>query len=115
MAFRIIIHGSKMLAAKLLEVSATPLDETSLLGSWHVPLFALDRRQCGMFCHEASRYCLFLARLWKRHFAELGSKWFRNNREVTPFAWHTAGIGRCNVNPNACRSPASHRNRWCAR
>ncbi len=81
-----IIHCSKKLAAKLPEVWATPLDETSPLGSWHVPLFALDRRQCGMFCHDASRYCLCLAGLRKPHFAELGSK-------VTPFARHTARTG----------------------
>ena len=42
-----IIHCSKKLAAELPEVLATPFDETSPLGSWHVPLFALDRRQWG--------------------------------------------------------------------
>ena len=30
-----------------------------------------------MFCHDATRYGLFLAGLRKPHFAELGSKWFR--------------------------------------
>lgn len=72
-----ITHCSKRLAAKLPEVSSTPLQETSPLGSWHAHLFILDRRQCVMFCHDETRYCLFLAGLRKPQFAELGSRWFR--------------------------------------
>ena len=72
-----IVHSSRKLAARLPEVSRGPLEETSPLGSWHAHLFTLDRRQCVMFCHDESRYCLFLAGLRKPHFAELGSKWFR--------------------------------------
>ena len=72
-----IIHCSRKLAAKLPEVSTGPLEETSPLGSWHAHLFTLDRRQCVMFCHDESRYCLFLAGLRKPHFVQLGSKWFR--------------------------------------
>lgn len=72
-----IIHSCRKLAAKLPEVSKIPLEETSPLGSWHAHLFTLDRRQCVMFCHDESRYCLFLAGLRKPHFVQLGSKWFR--------------------------------------
>lgn len=72
-----IIHCSQKLAAKLPEVSKAPLDEDSPLGSWHSHLFTLDRRQCVMFCHDESRYCLFMAGLRKSHFSELGGKWFR--------------------------------------
>lgn len=72
-----IIHCSQKLAGKLPCVSTTPLEETSPIGSWHGHLFTLDRRQCVMFCHDASRYVLFLPGLRKEHFAELGSKWFR--------------------------------------
>ena len=72
-----IIHCSQKLAAKLPAVSKTPLNEESPLGSWHGHLFTLNRRQCVIFCHDESRYCLFLAGLRKPHFAELGSKWFR--------------------------------------
>jgi len=72
-----IIHCSRKLAAKLPAVSTTPLAETSLLGSWHGHLFIVDRRQCVMFCHDASRYCLFLSGLRKPQFAELGDRWFR--------------------------------------
>ena len=67
-----IIHCTQKLAAKLPEVSATPLAETSPLGSWHAHLYSYDRRQCVMFCHDESRYVLFLPGLVKSHFAELG-------------------------------------------
>lgn len=72
-----ILHCSQKLAAKLPSVSPTPLDEASPLGSWHGHLFTLDRRQCVMFCHDATRYVLFLPGLRKADFAELGGKWFR--------------------------------------
>lgn len=72
-----ILHCSQKLAAKLPDVSPTPLEESSPLGGWHGHLFTLDRRQCVMFCHDATRYILFLSGLRKAHFAELGSKWFR--------------------------------------
>ena len=66
-----ILHCSQKLASKLSPVSPTRLEETSPLGSWHGHLFALDRRQCVMFCHDATRYVLFLPGLRKEHFAEL--------------------------------------------
>jgi len=72
-----IIHCSQKLAAKLPDVSPTPLEETSPLGGWYAHLFTLDRRQCVMFCHDATRYVLFLPGLRKANFAELGSQWFR--------------------------------------
>ena len=40
-------------------------------------MYTIDHRQCVMFCHDLSRYVLFLPGLRKVHFAELGSKWFR--------------------------------------
>lgn len=72
-----ILHCSKKLAAKLSDVSPTPLAETSPLGSWHGHLFTMDRRQCVMFCHDSSRYVLFLAGLRKADFAELSRDGFR--------------------------------------
>jgi hypothetical protein len=72
-----IIHCSRKLAARLPGVSGQPLHETSALGSWHGHLFTIDRRQCVMFCHDLSRYCLFIPGIRKEHFAELGGKWFR--------------------------------------
>lgn len=71
-----IIHCSQKLAAKLPTVSTVPLAETSPLGSWHGHLLTLDRRQCALFCHDASRYVLFVPGLRKEEFAELG-KLFR--------------------------------------
>jgi hypothetical protein len=70
------IHCTQKLAAKLLEVSATPLEETSPLGSWHAHLHHIDRRQCVFFCHDATRYVLFLPGLKKEQFMELG-RWHK--------------------------------------
>ena len=72
-----IIHCSQKLAAKLPNVSKAPLQEESSLGSWHALLYSLDRRQCVMFCHDVTRYCLFIPGLRKTHFAELGDASFR--------------------------------------
>lgn len=72
-----ILHCSKKLAAKLSCVSPTTLEETSPLGSWHGHLFTLDRRQCVMFVHDATRYALFMPGWRKPQFEELGGKWFR--------------------------------------
>lgn len=74
---RMILHCSQKLASRLSEVFATPLAEDSPLGGWHGHLFSLDRRQCVMFCHDATRFTLFMAGLRKEHFAEIG-KWFRH-------------------------------------
>jgi len=73
----VILHCSHKLASKLPDVSSTPLEEASPLGSWHGNLFTLDRRQCVMFMHDATRYALFLPGLRKAQFAELGD-WFRS-------------------------------------
>jgi len=72
-----ILHCTKKLAAKLDGISPEPLREASPLGSWHGHLLFLDRRQCVMFCHDASRYVLFLAGLRKAQFEVLGEQWFR--------------------------------------
>jgi uncharacterized protein DUF6933 len=67
-----LIHCTQKLAAKLPDVSTAPLIEASPLGSWHAHLYTYDRRQCVLFCHDASRYCLFLPGLVKADFAKLG-------------------------------------------
>lgn len=72
-----ILHCSRKLAGRLADVSASPLDEASPLGSWHGHLFTIDRRQCVMFCHDATRYALFLPGLRKAQFSVLGNPWFR--------------------------------------
>jgi hypothetical protein len=68
-----IIHCTQKLAIKLPDVSSVPLTESSPLGSWHAHLSRYDRRQCVLFCHDESRYCLFLPGLVKADFAALGS------------------------------------------
>jgi len=37
----------------------------------------IDRRQCVLFCHDASRYCLFLPGMRAPQFKELG-RWHRD-------------------------------------
>lgn len=67
-----IIHCTQKLATKLPVVSNVPLAESSPLVSWHAHLYYYDRRQCVLFCHDESRYCIFLPGLVKADFAELG-------------------------------------------
>ncbi len=67
-----LLHCTQKLTAKLPEVSASPLVGTSPLGSWHAHLYTYNRRQCLLFCHDESRYCLFLPGLVKADFAKLG-------------------------------------------
>jgi len=67
-----LLHCTQKLAAKLPAYSTTPLEESSPLGSWHANLYRYDRRQCVLFCHDESRYCLFLPGLVKVDFAGLG-------------------------------------------
>lgn len=72
-----IIHCTQKLAAKLPQVSTTPLTETNPLGSWHANLYTIDRRNCVMFCHDHTRFVLFMAGLTKEHFANLDF-WFQD-------------------------------------
>ena len=71
-----ILHCTRKLADKLSGVSATPIEETGALGGWHATLVRFDRLQCVLFCHDDTRYCLFLPRLRAPQFAELG-RWHR--------------------------------------
>ncbi|MGH8738778.1 MAG: DUF6933 domain-containing protein [Burkholderiales bacterium] len=71
-----LIHCTRKLAQKLSGVSAAPIAETGALGSWHASLIRFDRRQCVLFCHDATRYCLFLPGVRAPQLAELG-RWHR--------------------------------------
>jgi hypothetical protein len=71
-----IIHCTKKLAAKVPRVSSEPQTETSPLGGWHANLYIIDRRNVLLFCHDDTRYTVFLPGLRKAEFAELG-RWFR--------------------------------------
>lgn len=71
-----ILHCTKKLAAKLPGVSGERLTESSPLGSWHAQVYTIDRHHCLLFCHDDTRYTVFLPGLRKPEFAELG-RWFR--------------------------------------
>lgn len=64
-----------------------------MLGSWHAQLYTIDHRQCMMFCHDTTRFVLFLPGLRKEHFATLG-KWFRElySASLTKLECSTAQI-----------------------
>lgn len=70
-----IVHCTQKLATKLPEVSTTPLSDANPLGSWHANLYIIDRRQCVMFCHDRTRFVLFVPGLKKNDLAHLGF-WF---------------------------------------
>lgn len=71
-----IIHCTKKLAAKLPSVSRTPLAETSPLGSWHAHLYRIDRQPCVAFCHDATRYLLFVPGMDKQRLRDM-ARWHR--------------------------------------
>ena len=71
-----IIHSTQKLAKKLPNVSKEKLEETSPLGSWHVNLYSFDHRNCVLFCHDKTRYTIFIPGLRKKEFNELG-RWFK--------------------------------------
>lgn len=83
-----ILHCTHKLAARLSDVSSTRLEKTGPLGSWHANLYAIDRRQCLLLCHDATRYCLFLPGLRAPHLKELG-RW---HRELFLATLATAGV-----------------------
>jgi len=74
-----IVHCTQKLAKKLtgagVDVSASPLTDSSRLGSWHANLYVIDRHQCVMFCHDQTRFALFMPGLKKKDFANL-DYWF---------------------------------------
>lgn len=72
-----ILHCTRKLAAKLPEVSATRIEAAGPLGSWHANLFVIDRIPCVLFCHDASRYVLFLPGMRKPQLRDLG-RWHRD-------------------------------------
>jgi hypothetical protein len=69
----VIIHCTRRLAPKLHELSAKPLCEPLPLQSWHAHLYRADRRQCLLFCHDGTRFALFLPGVRKPHFADLAT------------------------------------------
>ena len=72
-----IVHCTQKLAAKLQNVSKQALTDSNPLGSWHANLYVIDRRNCIMFCHDQTRFILFMAGLKKADFANLDF-WFQD-------------------------------------
>lgn len=75
-----LLHCTKKLAAKvpadvfgkLAPRSVSVQGEPSSLGAWHGHLLILDRRLCLLFCHDLTRYVLFLPCLRMSQVGELG-------------------------------------------
>jgi len=67
-----LIHCTKKLASRLPGVSPSPLVDDNPLGSWHAHHYTIDHRSCVLFCHDETRFMLFLAGLKKREFQDLG-------------------------------------------
>jgi hypothetical protein len=73
----LIIHCTQKLAKKLDPVSREPLAVTGPLGSWHANLYTIDHRQCVLFCHDRTRFVLFIPGLKKKDFHNLDF-WFND-------------------------------------
>lgn len=72
-----IVHCTKKLADKLGNVGKVALRETNPLGGWHANLYIIDHRQCVMFCHDLTRFVLFVAGIKKQDFENLDF-WFND-------------------------------------
>jgi hypothetical protein len=79
----VILHCTQKLAARIPSTTDLPdpvvahEGRAGLLSSWHAHLLTLDRRQCVLFCHDTTRYVLFLPGLRAPQLAELG-RWHRD-------------------------------------
>lgn len=78
-----ILHCTQKLAARIPSSTDLPNPEperdgqSGSLSSWHGHLLTLDRRQCVLFCHDVTRYVLFLPGLRAPQLAEL-ERWHRD-------------------------------------
>ena len=64
-------------------MAAAPLTEANPLASWHAGLYHVDRRQCVLFCHDESRFVLFMPGLRKEDFADLANACFKPLLDAT--------------------------------
>ncbi len=72
-----IIHATKKLSKKIPNVSVDSLSDDNLLGAWHANIYIIARRSNVMFCHDKTRFCLFIPALKKTDFENLDF-WFRD-------------------------------------
>lgn len=89
-----ILHCTKRLAARLppelfRDAALAGSDvKHGQLGDWHGHVLILDRRQCVLFCHDRTRYVLFLPGLRTPQFMDLG----RLHRELFLATLATQGV-----------------------
>jgi hypothetical protein len=76
------IHCTRKLAAKLPEVPAAALEDAGGLGGWYAHLVRFDRVQCVLFCHDATRYCLYLPAVRARQVAAARARDARARRRT---------------------------------
>lgn len=78
-----ILHCTRKLASRIPSTTDLPdpgaehSSQSGPLHSWHGHLLTLDRRQCVLFCHDVTRYVLFMPGLRAPQFADLG-RWHRD-------------------------------------
>ena len=81
----VILHCAQKLVTRIPFIADLPDPsverdgQSGPLSSRHAHLLTLDRRQCVLFCHDATRYALFVPGLRAPQRAELG-RWHRELR-----------------------------------
>ena len=83
-----LLHCTQKLAAKLPRVSAAGCSEALPFNHWHAQLYVIDRCQCVLFCHDLSRFMVFLPGLTRKQFADLETHF----REVLFATLHRFGV-----------------------
>lgn len=68
-----IIHCTRQLARRLAQVSPTPLTDDHPLGGWHANWIEINGTQSIAFCHDRSRYLLFLPTVSPAQLEDLGN------------------------------------------
>jgi len=72
-----IIHSTQKLAKKIPNVSKDSLNNDNPLGDWHANIYIIAKQSCVMFCHDKTRFCLFIPALRTADFENLDF-WFRD-------------------------------------
>ncbi len=66
-----LIHCSEQLSRKLPCISQSRPAETSPVGSWHCNIYAVEQHDCLLFCHDLTRYVVFIPGLKSDDFHHL--------------------------------------------
>lgn len=73
-----IIHCTAALSSKLPSIASHAAADESPLGAWHAHLVRVQRLQCLLFCHDATRFMLMLPGVRKPQLQEIG----RSHRDL---------------------------------